>query len=247
MAQCRGCGSSRTIRAHIVPAAFGRMIRGSDQDIYRISAEGEKLSKTGIWDPAILCDDCDGKLNWFDAYAISLIRSLAVLDYAPPGGEVCFGGVDKGRLLGFFGAVLWRASITRHEDYAGIDVGLNLEGRLQRALFAPPGSGPWRPPTRSGHPLLDGFMIRLSSANIPVEGFYSVPLEYGLKHHRFFAISLGGFQALIKVDHSPLAPPMSGYSLLAPGPLRTVIMEFEKTLEFEAMLQARIAGLRRER
>jgi hypothetical protein len=51
------------IRAHIVPAAFGRMAIGDGKHLKQISRASRRPLNSGIYDDGIVCGPCDAILG----------------------------------------------------------------------------------------------------------------------------------------------------------------------------------------
>lgn len=62
---CLVCGNQNTIKAHLIPRAFAlEVTRNGEKHI--LFSEGEdayRTTNTGVFDPSILCADCDGILG----------------------------------------------------------------------------------------------------------------------------------------------------------------------------------------
>jgi hypothetical protein len=131
MPVCRFCGEDkRLIKAHIIPAAFFRRLRdGQDPPRLLTSKEGEypKRMPIGIYDPDILCNDCEMQFGDWDGYAQELLGE-ELKDSSPMAvdGKIVAHEIREYnyRLLKlFFISLLWRASVSGHPFYSRISVG----------------------------------------------------------------------------------------------------------------------------
>jgi len=142
-----GCGSTSPIRAHLVPQSFGRLIKSPSGPNTRIS-ERKYTTKAqhGLFDPRILCGDCDGFLNM--KYDDPAFRFISKFEYRP--GELDLErsyfekpSVDCDMLCGFILSVLWRCSISQMFEVSNISLrpvrkscprdalGTSISGELQ--------------------------------------------------------------------------------------------------------------------
>jgi metal-dependent amidase/aminoacylase/carboxypeptidase family protein len=85
IAVCRGyqCTSTDLIKAHIIPACFAREIMGSRRHNLKISLDKVHPTQHGVFDPNILCGNCDGILGKLDDYALEVFGTYAEYDAVP--------------------------------------------------------------------------------------------------------------------------------------------------------------------
>ena len=72
--QCKYCGQTKAlIKAHLVPRCFYPKLEG--QPHYLLTTDGSRPNKswTGLYDPNILCAECDAMIGEFDQYACELL------------------------------------------------------------------------------------------------------------------------------------------------------------------------------
>lgn len=69
-----GCTCTKLIDAHIIPRGFARDIMGSHTHNMQVSMDRARVTQHGVYDPKILCAECDGKLGVYDDYAIEICR-----------------------------------------------------------------------------------------------------------------------------------------------------------------------------
>jgi hypothetical protein len=118
---CHGfrCASTTLIKAHLVPQAFGRAVKSMNGPNTRVSERVvSRKAQHGLFDPNILCADCDGYLN--TKYDDPAARFINRFEFLP--GELDLSrshfekpNVDGDMLCGFVLSVLWRCSISQRE------------------------------------------------------------------------------------------------------------------------------------
>lgn len=87
------------------------------------------------WKIALLCADCESKLNLgYDRYGIDIIRGHIARTKRGQTG-ITFANIDRQRLRMFFLSILWRISISSHVSYSNIDLPHELENELRNALL----------------------------------------------------------------------------------------------------------------
>jgi hypothetical protein len=78
--QCNGLGCTATnlIRAHLTPQSFARLVQGdSGPNLVVSPSRYTKRLPHGLFDPDILCEECDGFLNTqYDDPAFELLKIL---------------------------------------------------------------------------------------------------------------------------------------------------------------------------
>src|SRR5689334_14371814 len=78
--RCNGpnCTSRTPCAAHIIPAGFGRRVAQEDGFSIIVTPEyaGRARFTNGEFDKTILCADCDGRLGYFDDYALEVVEKF---------------------------------------------------------------------------------------------------------------------------------------------------------------------------
>ena len=195
---CRVCNSP-TIRAHLIPRAFARDMRkgGSDLRMGSIDQTGYTSSKSGVFDDAILCADCDGKLGVLDDYAVTFCRRFEderVMIKEPNRSDMFFiDSVDTDKLVRFAASVCWRHSISKRHEASTIQLG-PFERQFQAVSFG-----------ETDVALEPALIIWANQTkNIDIKKLAFSPTmhrQYGL---RFCSMILGGVSFVLKVDRRPL-------------------------------------------
>lgn len=238
-----GCGSTSLIKAHLVAQSFGRLIKSPNGPNTRIS-ERKYTTKAqhGLFDPRILCGDCDGFLNTkYDDPALSFIRNFK---YRP--GELDLNrshfekpNVDCDMLCGFILSVLWRCSISQMFEVSNISLG--QYGNPVREML-------W------GHRSLASFnhykvMVQRYHDRPSVEKMYSLPMPIEFEDVSFrakgYLFVLTGFRFMVILDPQPLPDKYASYVLNGNDTLRGSLVDFPITYEAN-MARELVRGSRRK-
>jgi hypothetical protein len=130
--------------------------------------------------------------------------------------------VDTDVLARFVAAVLWRASITRHEQFS--EVRLGPYEQAYSALLFGDGTGP-----------PEVMLMRLISDRFPVDGFYTMPVWANMDGINCYAFALAGFRIIAKVDKRPFPSVYKPYVINGKDRIRGPFTRLEETAEFETM------------
>jgi hypothetical protein len=211
---CRFCKRERKlIKAHIIPAAFFDPLRdGKRAPEIHSNTEGvpKKRTPTGIYDPEILCSECDGKFSVWEQHAKDVL--LANFSIAQP-------ITDKGKTLGykiedfdyaklklFVLSVVWRASTSSQDFYDRIDLGPHADRILEMLSVVNPGEA-------------EDYAVTIAKFDDPeFTGMLDPQAEKmdGVNHIRLY---LTGFVVYIKVDKRPTPPFLRDLVLSSDKPL----------------------------
>jgi len=237
--QCHGlnCTSSELIDAHIIPAGFGRLIRGEGPNM-SISLEKttEARPHLGEFDRQILCGNCDHKLGKFDDYAIDVCRTFQRKHRSPTAGMFEFSNFDGQKFAKFVLAVLWRASISKRKNYEKIQLGF-YENIARDILF-----------DQTPLSVFGAFEVtahRYTSKYLDMEGIYSLPVRTKVDETNFYWFSLSGFRITAKVDSRPFKPKLRPFVINNTDVMRGLFLEFEDTQEFQRVKQIAVNALKR--
>jgi hypothetical protein len=178
------------IKAHITPKGFARLIRGVEEPLLRVSADGvgQAHPLLGEYDQNILCAECDGILGKNDDYAVRVCREFkAVL-----GDLFEDKAVDAERFSKFVLSMLWRASISTRGRYFGV------------VTF-----GPYQPVTKEvifGGSSIDKIpafkliLSRLHSDKHDVSKIITDPIRFKFERLNSYIFFLAGFRVLAVLD-----------------------------------------------
>jgi hypothetical protein len=211
---CKLClQEKKLIKAHIIPEGFVRPLwSGKLAPELHTNSPGKypKRIPIGVYDPSILCSECDQKMAPWDDYAQELFlhqfsdAQVLQLNQQQVGWRI--ESFDYRRLKLFFVSVLWRASVSQHEFYKRISVG-PFEGRLRTMILD-------RDP--GGSQDFAVILARFGDSDIAAmldphpEKFESVS---------FIRFYLTGILAYIKVDQRPTPSVFADCRVQESGPL----------------------------
>jgi hypothetical protein len=240
MPVCRGyqCTSTDLIKAHIIPACFAREIRGSHQHNLKISLDKVHPTQHGVFDPNILCGNCDGILGKLDDYALEVCRRFPREHLKTEDGGFEMRNVDGDRFAAFVLAVLWRASITSRVEFRKVLLG-PYEDEAREVIF---GAKPLH--KMAAYQLL---LARYTppSGNFNPAGNYTSPARLKLGGANAWAFALHGFRIIAKIDRRPLP---AGFHLIVANGRTTLngpFVPYHATAEGRAMAEMKKADLAR--
>ena len=223
---CRSCGSGKLIRAHIIPASFGRLAVGEGKHLKQISRQSKKPLNSGIWDPHILCHSCDQVLNRYDKYGIEFCRSFGVQHIDTGNDMFVVKGVETERLVKFIMSILWRASITNRPEFSAVCLG-PYEQKFKQALF--------RGDDCAICFSADVILLRYLSSKIAVDQFYTMPMYATIEGVNWYVFALGGFRILAKVDKRKTPPLFQDFVINGKDFVSGFWVPLENTQEFNVM------------
>jgi len=225
---CRFCLEQRQlIEAHIIPKGFFERIRSDEPTILVNKSDYPKRSPQGIYDKGILCGPCDNIIGKWDQYAQEVLTvDMSGFTLIAEGQNI--GGWERPEynyelLKLFFISLLWRASISTHSFYAGIDIGRKFEEQARQMLRDGRAGGAHdfgvaiaRFVEPLGNAFFDPHMERMNKVN----------------HVRFY---LAGFIAYMKVDKRPYDTGLEHFLLADGEPLRVIKRSIHKGGEAEVL------------
>jgi hypothetical protein len=243
---CRGhrsdgthCPNTELIKAHIVARGFADEIRGTHRHNWLISDKRVSHIQLGIWDDALLCATCDGKLGDLDNYALSVCRRFPTGHVVRRDGLFEMRNVDGDKFATFVLSLLWRASITTRPEFAKTALG-SYEDRARDVIF---GVKPL-----SALPEYELFVERYTPRG-QFTGGYTMParMTIGLTGWYF---GLLGFRILAKL--APWSAAYRGEVVNRNDKLTGTFVDYEMTTEGQgaiakARLEATRTGVRAQR
>jgi hypothetical protein len=220
---CKLCKhNKKTVKSHIIPESFYRDIKESDKPLIIISGkEGEhtKRSQIGLYDPNILCDDCEKSFHQYDDYGIQVIlKSILKKEPVTDNNETIgyeINGIDYKKFKLFFMSILWRAGISSMKEFNKVDLGSHLMNLEDKIKSDNPGTIHDFAVLLTEQKFLDDMPIMV----IP----HKVRFFDGLN---FFEISLGRYKAFIKVDKRNILQDKIPYVLNPDKPLLVPYLDF---------------------
>lgn len=235
---CRYCEQpKRLIKAHVIPETFFRRLReGKQSPLLVRQREHLRRSPIGIYDPEILCADCDAIFAPWDDYAQKVLspelkNANAITDGIQIGGWT-IADYQYDLLKLFFISLLWRASVSQHPFYHRIKLG-TFEPIAQGMIAQ---SDPGQPEEFGvvlarftdalGTSILDPHPDRLD----------------GIKYCRFY---LGRYIAYIKTDARPPSETWRAFTMKPDQPLCIVARNLQRSKELAVMHKV-VASSRRK-
>lgn len=196
---CLHCGAPKTIDAHLIPKAFVMEVKTERGEQHLILHEGSarpQVSHTGVYDPSILCGDCDNILGRYEAYAHTLLQRLRRHRFEA-GKVVTVLDLEGDTLVRFAAGVAWKYAVTTP-----------ARGRIE--------IGPYpallREVALHGGPIPD--RVDLAMARIlELDGdvyYYRAPMPDRKEGVNVVRFCVGGFLFFLKIDQrrpGPLLPP----------------------------------------
>jgi hypothetical protein len=146
---CKLCQTDQPMkkRAHILPAAFYKDYeRNADTPLktYMPDASARpKLVRGGIYDDDLVCIQCEDRFQSWDDYGAKFFLERVPSEWLsrvlPENRAAAFPRVDYAKLKLFAISLLWRASATSKEWFAGVKLGPYEETARQMILAGDPG------------------------------------------------------------------------------------------------------------
>lgn len=238
MPNCRLCGQGRPlVKAHAVPEAFFRAISRMDTSGAPILVSNKPLAPAkrapiGVYDPQILCAECEKRFGPWDDYAASvLINELDTGMRALGAGREVLAfqraSVDYARLKLFFVSLAWRASVSAMPFYRNVNLGPYEERARQMILNDQPGE-------------VNEFGVvmarRIASPQMEAVASSMIsPFREKLDGVNFVRIYLGRVVSYVKVDRRPMQSPFDEVVLRPGRPLVMPAQEFDRGRDLDAM------------
>jgi hypothetical protein len=222
---CKLCQQVGTgVKAHIIPEAFFRAAPGYDEKLplitNQVAGSPPRRSPNGIYDPELVCEQCEGRFLPWDTYAAELLLNrLPVEQEGHLEGREVFVEVDYHRLKLFFISLLWRASATSQRFFALSKVGPYEELARQSILTNSPGP-------EDDLACNVNRWVSVTGRNSEVGPVFSpVPIRHqGVMVMQF---TLGPIAAFVKVDRQPHTRVLRSVQLSPNRPLHVLCMPWE--------------------
>ena len=229
---CKLCErEKKLINAHIIPKQLykpiGEASGGESPWVYGVGTDKKsQQSQSGIYDPDILCRECDGDLiGPWDNYGQILLRSspspenYIVDDAGKPAGYK-IDTFDYHQLKLFFMSILWRAAITSDSFFARVQLGY-WEDKLKKMILAQdPGSE-------------NDFSVVLSKYEGDCSEIMPSPTKHKLDGVNYYRFRIPKYVFLIKVDKRNFPPKFAPFILSPNQPLLIGVMEYMDSKESE--------------
>jgi len=210
--KCSFClKDKKTIKAHIIPRCFYEHMRNDKTKPFSVltntAGRYSKKSWIGLYDSHIICEDCEKIFQKYDNYACKILlskfdKSNFILDGSENKIAYKLDGIDYKKLKLFFISILWRASISKREEFKKVDVG-PFKNTLQDMI-------------RGENPGVTNDFSVIVTRFIDILGqkFWMDPYKYRIDGFNFYRFYLGtGYEFDIKVDKRNLEATDSLYQL----------------------------------
>lgn len=222
-----------------MPRGFARAAQEAHPHNLLISMDDVRpLRSLGVYDPRILCRDCDGKLGDLDNYALWVCRRFPAEHTIRGDGLFEMRDIDGDRFAMFVLSVLWRASITTRIEFAKVSLG-SYEADACEVIF---GAKPLA--ATPDYQLLLGRYRKTREFN-PARN-YTTPatMTIGLTGWCF---ALNGFRVLAKLAPTPLPAELTPAIVNGNDRLIGSFANYETTTEGQAVLDMARAARQRNR
>lgn len=127
---CKLCGqNAKLIKAHIIPKSLYKDLRDSDGGVSKLITNTvgvhSKRIPVGLYDPQIVCEDCERFFSPWDDYAKWFFEKNVPNPVIDKGRIVAYdyGITDYKNLKLFFISLLWRAHASSQPFFGRIDLG----------------------------------------------------------------------------------------------------------------------------
>lgn len=213
---CKLCGqTAKLIRAHIIPKSLYKVLQDTDGGVSKLISNTvgvhPKRIPMGIYDPKIVCEDCERLFAPWDDYAkwffdksipkcVSNKDKVVAYDYGLP---------DYQKLKLFFISLLWRAHASQQPFFRRIDLGPYEADVVTKIKNADPGTP-------------DEYSIVLARFDHPLSEIIQDPFRSRIFNINCYRFYLPSFFFIIKFDKRPfpdgfrevmLQPEISFYAL----------------------------------
>lgn len=223
MPQCKLCKQeAKLVRAHIIPRAFYQLPVEEEPAKIISSVEGRhpRRTRTGIYDPNILCDKCDGMLGRLDQHAAEtlLIPGFPVR-LTRLGAPVCYlyAEADPVLIHTFVASVLWRASVSSNVFFEPVALGPYAE-KIAALLFDP---------VSSYGSNIETVLGEFNQSNVPLLNPHAIKMG-GV---RYWVLYAGRFTLYLKADKRPSVGSLAEYALRPGRPVFAIARDWKNSKE----------------
>lgn len=229
---CRGhqCITSALIKAHIIPRGFARYIKSTDSPHNILILEDNvRPTQHGVFDPALLCQRCDGVLGKLDHYGVEVCRRFPgehkVVDH---GDMFEMENVDGDKFAKFILSVLWRASVTTRPEFRRVSLG-PYDALACEVIF-----GAKSLSAIPAYELLVGRYEQMGKMN-PARTYSSPARGKILDDLNGWTFALGGFRIMAKFDRRRFPALLTPAIVNGNTKLMGVFGDFRSTVEGQTM------------
>ncbi len=196
------CGGTPTVRSHLLPAAFGRALKGDGPNFWIGTTEkpGRTVSQSGLVD-RFLCRPHEEAIHDYEAYAIEFVRQFELSDAEVEARLFRRDGTDNAALVRFVCSVLWRYHHSARPETEDVDLG-EWEHNFRDLTFG--GSINQAP---------DVVMRAIHQTLLPKEAFMLTPALSDMWGRRGLQFTLPGLILNVKLDHEDWPPAVQPFIL----------------------------------
>src|SRR5450432_1749432 len=199
---CHGlnCTNTKLVKAHIVPAGFGRLIRSGQGPLLKLATDrvAEAVPQLGDYDTNILCETCDNILGKDDEYALTVCKTFKAKSEKENGDYFELEGIDCERFSKFVLSVIWRASISTRGAFCAVR-SLGPYNKIAREIIF--GIRPIE-----DFPQFELVISRFRNRGDDVNGINIYPVRFTFDGLNAYSLVLSGFRIPAKLDKQMLKP-----------------------------------------
>lgn len=194
---CQLCGkTAKLIRAHIIPKSLYKDLQDTNGGVSKLITNTvgihSKRIPMGIYDPKIVCEDCEKLFSPWDDYAkwffdknvpkcVSTKDKVVAYDYGLP---------DYQKLKLFFISLLWRAHASQQPFFRRINLGPHAADVVTKIKNADPGTP-------------DEYSIVLARFDHPLSEAIQDPFRSRIFNINCYRFYLPSYFFIIKFDKRP--------------------------------------------
>jgi hypothetical protein len=207
---CNLCGKTKKLcKAHILPQLFYRQVKlkqADKLDILKYNAKYEKTTHSGIYDPNILCAECDNSFSKYEQYTKQFLyltnwNNYQKTDAKKPYYLIPAKDINYLYLKLFIVSFLWKTSVSSEDGCQHIDLGKKWNDYAKKLLLNPKLDDP------------ENFSFCFLKMKAPDEKLlnFIIPLCQTPKHEQtnFYIANLPAYVVVIKVDSRKTPYPFS--------------------------------------
>lgn len=227
---CRFCRiNPPSVDAHIIPKSF--FVEHADdrypsRQITDLKNVFPKKRPNGVYDPGILCAMCEPRFSSADDYGYRFFHPTVPYTLKTDGhGTQAYliENVDYDKLKRFLLAVLWRASVSTQDFYAGVNLQSHEEEIRQLLLKEDSGTS-------------NDYSIYVERFDYPSPLIPILcPTEMSIDGVELYLLVLNGFLVHVKVDQRPLPQELQAIMLRPMQPLVVPEVTYKDSQEYEIM------------
>lgn len=233
MPLCRLCETRPTrIKAHAIPQSFFVKHLAANETpkiVWTSRHLYPRRCPIGVYDPNILCEECETKFQPYDDYGFKFFFPTRELEVIHPSTEAeanIIHSFDYPLLKLFILSTLWRASVSTQKFYAGVKLG-PYEDEIRHLILS---DGPGSP---------QEFPIVIYRFAYPPKLIPTLcPVHSRISGLNFYQLLLNGFLVMVKVDRQPMPPPLNDIALAHGMPLIIPSKDYRGSIEHRIMAQA---------